>query len=59
MISASRKLVTLLAVLAAAALYILLGASPGSFTTTVSIILLICGLVVLFLVNAYVAKNTD
>jgi hypothetical protein len=59
MLVISRKWITLSAVLAAVVLYILLGMWPTSFTTAITVILLICGLALLFIVNVFVSKNAD
>jgi multisubunit Na+/H+ antiporter MnhB subunit len=59
MISASRQLITLLGIIAVVVLYILLGRYPNSFTAYISSALLICGLILLFIVNAYVGKKRE
>lgn len=58
MISASRKLITLFGLVAVGLTYILLGRYPNSFTAIISGALLICGLILLFIVNAYVGKKS-
>jgi hypothetical protein len=59
MTSVSRKSITLLAFLVAIILYVMLGYFPNSFTAIISGILLVCGLVLLYLVNTLVGKKAE
>lgn len=59
MVLTPRKWITLLALLAAVVLWYWLGKSEQNFTVAISFILLICGLVLLYLVNVFVSKKPD
>jgi Mn2+/Fe2+ NRAMP family transporter len=59
MITVSRSVTTVLALIAIAMLYFLLGRYPERFTTIIGGFLLVCGLVLLFIVNAHVVKKSN
>lgn len=54
-----KRSVTILAVLIAAIVWVLLGHFPDILTTTIAVVLLVCGLVILYLVNRAVTKQAD
>ena len=58
MIMTAPRWITVLVLLVAVAVYVILGKWPESVTTTISIALLICGLILLYLVNVFVSKRT-
>lgn len=53
----SNRLITLLGVVAVVMVYILLGRYPNNFPIIISGALLVCGLILLFIVNAHVGKK--